>query len=236
MKNFSKILLAVAVTSAGFVASCKKGEEDPTISLRSRDGRMIGEWKLVSQEMTTTDNNSFGSSAGATVNNTTTVSSVADGSMTVTTTEVETDPTNTTTPTVTTTTTEKSDYTMSLNITEDGRAVITTTNSPKTRTLATSPANTCPTGFGTPGQTCDGTYTYTNTSNTTTMEGYWNWADSKKKKVMVHIDNLGDFYVNMLKNDEMVLMMDSSDDMTQTATYNNQFSNSTKGTWTFSQE
>jgi hypothetical protein len=60
MKNISKSLLAVAVIASAFVASCKKGEEDPTISLRSRKSRVAGEWKVASSEVTTTNSGTSG--------------------------------------------------------------------------------------------------------------------------------------------------------------------------------
>ena len=47
-------LLAVAVISATFISSCKKGEDDPFISFRSRDSRIIGTWTLKSQTYTDT--------------------------------------------------------------------------------------------------------------------------------------------------------------------------------------
>jgi len=44
MKNF-KIILLVLIAISAF--SCKKGENDPFISLKSRKARLVGEWKLV---------------------------------------------------------------------------------------------------------------------------------------------------------------------------------------------
>ncbi len=54
MKNFSKMMiaaLAISIASAGFVG-CKKGDEDPGISMKSRKGRVAGEWTLKEQTMT----------------------------------------------------------------------------------------------------------------------------------------------------------------------------------------
>jgi hypothetical protein len=48
-----KILLAVIVLlSIIVIPSCKKGEDDPFISLRSRDARITAKWKLVNYEKT----------------------------------------------------------------------------------------------------------------------------------------------------------------------------------------
>ena len=46
MKNF---LTMVSLTMFAFTIfqSCKKGDNDPAISLRSRDARLIANWKLV---------------------------------------------------------------------------------------------------------------------------------------------------------------------------------------------
>ncbi len=50
MKKVNKILvlLLVAVFAIPMLNSCKKGEGDPFLSLKSREGRLKGEWKLVS--------------------------------------------------------------------------------------------------------------------------------------------------------------------------------------------
>jgi hypothetical protein len=55
MKKIFKLALivAVALPAVTFVG-CKKGENDPAISLRSRKGRVAGEWKVAGYEMTQT--------------------------------------------------------------------------------------------------------------------------------------------------------------------------------------
>lgn len=45
-------LLAVTIFSAVFISSCKKGEDDPFISFRSRDSRIIGTWVLKNKTYT----------------------------------------------------------------------------------------------------------------------------------------------------------------------------------------
>jgi hypothetical protein len=45
MKRLILVLL-VAIMAIPAFQSCKKGENDPTISLRSRKARLVGEWKL----------------------------------------------------------------------------------------------------------------------------------------------------------------------------------------------
>jgi len=58
MKNnifkFAMVLLVSVVAFSG----CKKGEDDPGISFRSRSARFAGEWKLTSMDKTSTSTNS----------------------------------------------------------------------------------------------------------------------------------------------------------------------------------
>ena len=60
-----KILIAVMALAT--LAGCKKGENDPGISFRSRDARIVGEWKLSSYE--------YSDETTTTIQSTTTVSS-----------------------------------------------------------------------------------------------------------------------------------------------------------------
>jgi hypothetical protein len=46
MKKVFLVMLAALIVIPAF-QSCKKGENDPAISFRSRDARLIGNWKLV---------------------------------------------------------------------------------------------------------------------------------------------------------------------------------------------
>lgn len=52
-----KSVLAAALLIFGTmtIVSCKKGENDPALSLKSRTARLVGTWKLVSGEETTMD-------------------------------------------------------------------------------------------------------------------------------------------------------------------------------------
>lgn len=52
MKRLVLVIIA-AVFVLPFMSGCKKGPNDPGISLSSRDGRLIAEWKLVKIEGTT---------------------------------------------------------------------------------------------------------------------------------------------------------------------------------------
>lgn len=55
-----KVLFAMAAVTIAAVVfdSCKKGEEDPFLSLHSRKGRLVGEWKLNSGTETFTSGGS----------------------------------------------------------------------------------------------------------------------------------------------------------------------------------
>lgn len=46
--NFKIRLLAVSITSIFFLSDCKKGDEDPRVSFRSRKARLTGEWLMKS--------------------------------------------------------------------------------------------------------------------------------------------------------------------------------------------
>ncbi len=56
MKKLTNVLalLSIGVLLAPALESCKKGEEDPGLSLRSRKGRVAGEWNVSSYDETTT--------------------------------------------------------------------------------------------------------------------------------------------------------------------------------------
>lgn len=67
MKNkFLKILFAlIAIIGFTAISGCKKGENDPLISLKTRKGRITGEWKLIEGTITETETN--GGSTGSSV-------------------------------------------------------------------------------------------------------------------------------------------------------------------------
>lgn len=62
-QTMKKILLAVIVSlSIIVIPSCKKGEDDPFISIRSRDARITAKWKLVNLESTSSGSTSTSTS------------------------------------------------------------------------------------------------------------------------------------------------------------------------------
>lgn len=50
MKKHFLSLMIILIGSSTILSSCKKGEEDPFLSLRSRDARITALWKLTSAE------------------------------------------------------------------------------------------------------------------------------------------------------------------------------------------
>ena len=52
MKKTSIKFLLILFVATLVLEGCKKGENDPALSLRSRDARVTGEWKLVKMETT----------------------------------------------------------------------------------------------------------------------------------------------------------------------------------------
>lgn len=55
--------LLIAVIALATLAGCKKGENDPFLSFRGRDARIIGEWKLSSYSYDEENKNSFGNTS-----------------------------------------------------------------------------------------------------------------------------------------------------------------------------
>ena len=103
MKN-TVILLLSALVIAGSFSGCKKGENDPFLSLRSRKSRLEGNWVIVKEEVSETN-----------INGSTTeiMQSVYDGKMKITT-------TTTTVGTISTTVIDTVKYTVNFDIKKDG--------------------------------------------------------------------------------------------------------------------
>lgn len=57
MKKLLGIIIVIALASTTFT-SCKKGENDPGLSLKSRTARLVGEWVLTEMERSSTSTNS----------------------------------------------------------------------------------------------------------------------------------------------------------------------------------
>ena len=55
MKKLLSIIIVIAL-AAPFFTACKKGENDPGISLKSRTARLVGEWEVLTYDQKDTDN------------------------------------------------------------------------------------------------------------------------------------------------------------------------------------
>ncbi len=66
-KAISLFTLALLVFSGVVLTGCKKGDDDPFISLKSRDARVTAKWKLVKAEGTST--NTFAGTTYTTTSN-----------------------------------------------------------------------------------------------------------------------------------------------------------------------
>lgn len=152
--NFLKVVMILFI-GVLTLEGCRKGENDPLLSLRSRDARVTGEWKLVEFESTST--------------------SVANsGSMSFTSTTTNTY--NGTTWTVTNPGgTSSNSYTRNMIIEKDG-------------------------GY---------TYKETYDGNSEEENGKWSWLSDAKKKTRILLDNHGIFYIDQLKNSEMIIVEDT---------------------------
>lgn len=83
MKHLKLIFAAAIIVASAFTAvSCKKGKNDPFLSLRSRDGRIDGIWKLTGINGTSTTITVNGSNRSES----TTTTKYSEGTQTVTTT------------------------------------------------------------------------------------------------------------------------------------------------------
>ncbi|HBX50715.1 MAG: hypothetical protein A2275_11210 [Bacteroidetes bacterium RIFOXYA12_FULL_35_11] len=228
------------------LTNCKKGENDPFLSFRSRDKRLVGNWtisKVDNTSITDIKGNSvnYPSLAAATYNNDytnslTTITTTFDGSTlnysnVVSTTNFHYStvyPATTPSSVVTTTgstTTNVYTYSIGITIEEQGIAKVTEVSTAKTQTLSHTPAQTCPVGYGTPGLTCDGTYTVTTpTTTTTNFEGTWHWGTEKKNKDMLVLEGVGSYsgtyYIQQLKMKEIVLIQKSVSNNTDSGASN----------------
>lgn len=241
MKNLNKTMIALMIGAITLPAmeSCKKGENDPGMTFKSRDKRLLGTWELTSSEEKTTSTNTssivnpaFNSSL--TVVTTTTFSGGSEKKEKVT--------TDTKTPgtTITETITDVQKMTVEITIDENGTFTMKATFTPASRTQVSSPAETCDTGETISpdgsGLSCDGIYNYAGTNNTSTSTGYWHWMDAKKNKVMLNMGGT-EYYIDRLAKDELVLLMDGSSDNSSIFSGGTSGNGSvTTGTWTLSKK
>lgn len=227
---FLGILLSLTYTG------CRKGEEDPFLSLRSRNKRIVGTWLLksgsdvVTTTTTTTDYNNVNAEK-TTVAETKTESSTFDGTVftmdettTTTTTDLTTDAVlntstgkytyNTTTEVVVenTNVVDKNSFSIELEINEDH-----TYNAKFTQTRQSHHTSGSQTvgGINTPYTSTDTTYSPADT-RIWVEEGDWYWEDANDQKIMIVAGNVMNGKLKRLSNKEIILedITEDSDDNT----------------------
>ncbi len=247
MKKITQSVLAILVVASSITA-CKKGEDDPFLSLRSRDARLIGEWKLtaVAGKTTATGSETVTNSAG-TLTTTENLSVDENYNGTVLETKVTYSIAESPGSTESESTSSKTNLTLELTINDDGTAVVTTTSTPVSVTTVRVPANPRPSfitsgsagfnsalGYSWTNSNFDETYNYSSTSSKDTYTGYWNWENTNKNKTRVVIDGLGTFNVRQLKNKELILeVIEQSTSSFSTSGQNDNSTSDDNTTWTF---
>jgi hypothetical protein len=247
--NYKKIILGLALisfsTASLFITSCKKGKNDPAISLRSRDARIEGKWNMKTMEGKISDN--LNTSTTTSYANNATIKN--DGSkQALTLSQVFT----TTTGKVTTRNfTKNQTFSLVLEIKKDETFVATITTANIDMTQVTDPAipNPDPLIFKnsfTPNPVKIGNYTfetlkydeavtYDANSNVQTIEGNWNWENGAKNKTFIVLNGFGKFYVDQLRNKNLTLISNDSNNNATTNVLGGMPSNSSSFTYTFEQ-
>lgn len=247
MKKLTKSVLAILVVASSITA-CKKGEDDPFLSLRSRDARLMGEWKLtaIAGKTTATGSETDTDPSGTlTVTENLTIEENYNG--TVLEQKISYSVAESPGSTETESTTSRTNVTLELTINDDGTAVVTTTTTPISVSTVRVPANPRPSFVpnGAPsansalGNTWtnsfyDETYNYTSSTSKDTYTGYWNWENTNKNKTRVVIDGLGTFNVRQLKNKELILeVVEMSTSNFSTTGRSDSSTSDDNTTWTF---
>lgn len=238
MKKTIVILFSVLLTGIGFYG-CKKGENDPFISFKSRDKRIMGEWDLTKMELssvTIDKDNTIGASSYN--HQTTSVTTSFDGSVFSKSTKTDyTDypyiPNSTTSQTIT----DRYSKTITLTLDKHGVAKSTEMSTYISSTRATTPSDVCMTG-DIPGLTCDGTYTNTGTALSTsgTYDGKWSWMGDNKNKEQVYIELSGTmggtYMIDQLKSKEIILKESSVNGWANSGASNDSYNYTSTGDYT----
>ncbi len=237
MKKIAFAVLSVAVVASSFTACTKKGADDPMISLRSRDSRIIGEYTMTGYTYNDMDKKVVKTPATGTQGGfskttvVTTTGAFAGGSYDET---VKTDWSTTESglpagaPT-SMTITQKSNQTIGLNIeiVKDGTYTWSLTGKSSPNNMSIQQSSTlgqaCGTGMSplpiggtSAGLTCDGTYNYTYPASYDSKDegqGEWYWENSNNNKTEIVFTNgplAGRWDVLQLKNKETKLQLVTS--------------------------
>jgi len=230
MKNINKTIIALALT-AGVFSACKKGADDPMLTIRSRDARLIGDYTVsavttTNSETTTQKTAASGSQGAYAETSTKNTSTTFNGSKETENVENKWSTTQSGLPvgaptSITAKTTTTTSYSISISVVKDGTYTwkMVGKSSPETKSTvqSSSPGQFCGTGISplpaatSAYLTCDGTYFYSYpASYDQTYEGTaeWNWLDANKSKTELVFENgplTGSWNVLQLKNKEIKL-------------------------------
>ncbi len=196
-------------TTLSILSGCKKGADDPFLSLRSRDKRITGDWVLAIEDVTTkrtvttTVTDSNGDQASKNVSVSTEISSYSGSSKTV----KMTDQTTTTVGSTTTTTTTTMEERYSLSVSETlGKDHIISNSWVETLTYYKA-CDTC-TAITDKEElaqlVAQNPWDFENRNESSENAGTWTWADARKNKIFI----MGDFIwgdILQLKDKELVL-------------------------------
>jgi hypothetical protein len=228
MKNLNKLVILAFAGALAFTG-CKKGAEDPGISLRSRDSRLEGDWTLSSIDGTatisTTSTNNLATSNSTTTTTINTTTSYSGGSETIAINyNSQYSPSTGTSTTTTTKSTTITPITYEIKLEKSGDATITTTSGMTTKSTVqqnstpvvapyTGETNSIRTlgqdaeGNAVLGLAYDGNFNsmpvgQTNTSKNVSAS---HWKYNGDKKEVIEIDGLGTFEILRLANKELKL-------------------------------
>jgi len=192
MKAIKQLL--VCSTVSVLLLGCQKGEDDPFLSLRSRDARVTGTWEMTAMK-------SIGSEE---------ITQVYGDSTITFQTSAETNFKGNTITSVYTqldsylglpaTLTRESEYKSELTINKDGTYTWTEEVTGVSSTLTTYDYD-FQTGEFVQGE--DSTTTSTQKS-LASNSGYWYWQDNSNSKALLTLDMLGTMYLLELSNEQMV--------------------------------
>lgn len=247
--NYKKIVLGIgfafAISTPLFISSCKKGANDPSISLRSRDARIVGKWNMKKMEGKVME--SLNSSNVTSYANNATITN--DGSKQALT--LDQILTSTTGKVTTRNIIKNQTYSLVLEIKKDQTFVATITTSNVDMKQTTDPAIPNPdplifknsftiypvkiNNYTFETLKYDEAVTYDANSNVQTIQGNWSWEDGVKNKTYVVLNGFGKFYVDQLKNKNLTLKLNDSNTNVTTNVLGGIESSSSSLTYTFEQ-
>ena len=207
MKTMKNVLSAVLIAALimPVIQGCKKGAEDPGISLKSRDSRIVGVWNLTlkDDELVSTDATV---DAGDSWNNSSTTTTDFDGSdETIVTSVSNASNVGGFSTSFSSSTTTVDGLVLELTLFKDGTYSYKQTVTPKSSNYSDSGGSSSVDLF-------------TNEKEEDIATGRWEWLDSKKNKTHLVTDDFGVVYLLRLTNKEMIWEQNTTDEVHDTET------------------